>query len=42
MVLKLHASRVLTGDSSGDDNDVCVLEGELRAVILWQVASDLL
>lgn len=33
---------VLTGNASGDDNDVCVLESELRAVILWQVASDLL
>ena len=41
-VLELYRSAVLTGNASGDDNDVGVLEGELRAVILWQVASDLL
>lgn len=42
MILELHCSIILTGNASGDDNDVCVLEGKLRAVILWQVASDLL
>lgn len=42
LALELYGRMMLTGNASGDDNDVRVLEGGLCAVILWQVASDLL
>jgi len=30
----------LAGNSSGDDNNVCILHGKLGSIILWEIAGD--